>query len=285
MGSDTAGGRQESAGSTRLPAGSLAGRVALVTGGGSGLGRATAVLLAQRGARVVSLDLVADAATATLELLDGDGHFALSGDVARQESVDEVTAAVRARYSRIDVLVNSAGIAEGQGATLDQDLGHWQRIIDVNLTGSYLMCQAIARTMRDTGGGVILNLSSIAGVIGLPRRTAYSTSKGAVSMMTKVLAAEWAPYRIRVNAVAPGYIRTPMTERLMAEGRIDLDAIIRRSPTGAMGTASDVAEALDFLASDQARFITGVVLPVDGGYTAYGAPEDAYPGILGAEGG
>ena len=261
--------------------GDLSGRVALITGAGSGLGRATAVLLAERGARIVSVDLVADSAEATLGLLVGDGHHAHSVDVARQESVDAVVAAALAAFGRIDVLVNSAGIAEGRGATLDHDIGHWQRIVDVNLTGSYLMCQAVARSMRDTGGGVILNLSSIAGVIGLPRRTAYSATKGAVSMMTKVLASEWAPYGIRVNAVAPGYIRTPLTEKLMADGRLDVEAILRRSPTGAMGTADDVAEALAFLASDQARFITGVVLPVDGAYTAYGAPEDAYPGGLG----
>lgn len=263
-----------------LPVGRLDGRVAVITGAGSGLGRATAVLFAQRGARIVAVDLVPEAGTATLDLLDGAGHLALDGDVAGQDSVDSVMAAVTGRYDRIDVVVNCAGIAEGKSATLDQELAHWQRIIDVNLTGSYLVCQAAARAMRSSGGGVILNLSSIAGVIGLPRRTAYSASKGAVSMMTKVLASEWAPYGIRVNAVAPGYIRTPLTERLMAEGRLDVDAILRRSPTGSMGTAEDVAEALAFLASDQARFITGVVLPVDGAYTVYGAPEDAYPGVL-----
>jgi NAD(P)-dependent dehydrogenase (short-subunit alcohol dehydrogenase family) len=261
--------------------GSLEGKVALVTGAGSGLGRATAELLARRGARIAGVDLAPDAAEATLALLEGEGHLALGGDVSQQESVDTAVAAVVGRLGRLDVVVNSAGIAEGKGATLDHDLAHWQRIIDVNLTGSYLVCQAAARRMRDSGGGVILNLSSIAGVIGLPRRTAYSASKGAVSMMTRVLASEWAPYGIRVNAVAPGYIRTPLTDRLMAEGRLDEQAILRRSPTGAMGTSDDVAEALAFLASDQARFITGVVLPVDGAYTVYGAPEDAYPGVLG----
>ena len=136
--------------------------------------------------------------------------------------------------------------------------------------------------MQSRRSGVILNLSSIAGVIGLPRRTAYSASKAAVTMITRVLASEWAPFGIRVNAVAPGYIHTPLTEKLVAEGRLDMAAIIRRSPTGTMGSSQDVADALAFLASDQATFISGVVLPVDGAYTAYGAPEDAYPGALNA---
>ncbi|WP_104133887.1 MULTISPECIES: SDR family NAD(P)-dependent oxidoreductase [unclassified Cryobacterium] len=261
-----------------LPVGSLAERVVVITGAGSGLGRAAAELFAGRGAHIVAVDLAVDSASGTIDGLLGEGHLALQVDVSLQPSVDALTAAVLARFGRIDVLVNSAGIAEGRAPTLEQDLEHWQRIIDVNLTGSYLMCQATARIMRETGGGVILNLSSIAGVIGLPRRTAYSASKGGVSMLTRVLASEWAPYGIRVNAVAPGYIHTAMTEKLMAEGRLDVDAIVRRSPTGEMGTATDVAEALAFLASDQARFITGVVLPVDGAYTAYGAPEDAFPG-------
>jgi NAD(P)-dependent dehydrogenase (short-subunit alcohol dehydrogenase family) len=260
--------------------------VALITGAGSGLGRATAITMASRGARIVACDLSAAGLEATLALLPGSGHLPVTGDIARQNEVDAVVAAALADAgtSGIDILVNSAGIAEGAGDTFEHSLEHWQKIIDVNLTGSYLMCQAVARAMRDSGrGGVILNLSSIAGVIGLPRRTAYSASKGAVSMMTRVLAAEWARYGIRVNAVAPGYIRTPLTEKLAAEGRLDVAAILRRSPTGAMGTAQDVADALAFLASDQATFITGAILPVDGAYTAYGAPEDAYPAeLLGA---
>jgi NAD(P)-dependent dehydrogenase (short-subunit alcohol dehydrogenase family) len=256
--------------------GSLAGRVALITGAGSGLGRATAQTMAARGARIIGCDLAAGALDATTESLAGDGHHSLTADVSKPGAVDALIAEALSRAGRLDILVNSAGIAEGSGATIDHTAEHWQRIIDVNLTGTYLMCQAVARAMQCSGGGIILNISSIAGVVGLPRRTAYSASKAAVTMMTRVLASEWAVDGIRVNAVAPGYIRTPLTERLIAEGRVDLDAIQRRSPTGSMGTPQHVADALAFLASDEAVFITGAVLPVDGGYMAYGAPEDAF---------
>lgn len=258
-----------------LPPWSLAGRVAVITGAGSGLGRATAMLFAVRGARVAAVDVVEQRAAETVADLTGAGHFALAADVASEPSVDAAIAEAVSAAGSVDVLVNSAGIAEGAGSTLDHDLEHWRRIIDVNQTGTFLTCRAAARAMRSGRGGVILNLSSIAGVIGLPRRTAYSASKAAVTMMTRVLASEWARDGIRVNAVAPGYIRTPLTDALIAEGRLDIASILRRSPTGAMGTPADVAEALAFLASDQARFITGVVLPVDGGFTSYGAPEDA----------
>lgn len=247
----------------------LTGRVALITGAGSGLGRETALLMAERGARIVACDLDAARIRETVAML-GPGHSGAQADVSREESVAEVIRDA----GRIDILVTSAGIAEGAGDTVQRTAEHWQRILDVNLSGTYFAARSVAPVMKEAGGGVILTLSSIAGVIGLSRRTAYSASKAAVTMLTRTLAGEWGPWGIRVNAVAPGYIRTAMTDALIAEGRLDEQSILRRSPARRMGTARDVASALAFLASDEAAFINGAVLNVDGGYMAYGAPED-----------
>lgn len=263
----------------------LAHRIALVTGAGSGLGRAIAVAMAREGARIMAADVSAAALAETLPGLDPSPegpHVALVGDVSDPDRVRAIVEGGVDAGGRIDILVNSAGIGEGASPTLDQTIDHWQRIIDINLTGTYLMCQAAAARMRTAGGGVILNMSSIAGVLGLPQRTAYTASKSAVSMITRTLASEWGPFGIRVNAIAPGYIRTAMTDRLIEEGRLSEADIVRRSPSGRMGTPEDVAAAFVFLASDEARFVSGAVLPVDGGYMAHGAPADAYPGLAAA---
>ncbi|MGP6204649.1 SDR family NAD(P)-dependent oxidoreductase [Microbacterium sp. F2] len=247
----------------------LSGRTALITGAGSGLGRETAVLMASRGARVIVCDRDAAGIAETLTEL-GAGHSGVQADVSDEQSI---LSAVR-DVDRIDILVTSAGVAEGAGDTVTRSLDHWQRIIDVNLSGTFFAARTVAPIMKANGGGVILTLSSIAGVIGLPRRAAYSASKAAVTMLTRTLASEWGPWGIRVNAVAPGYIRTPMTDELISAGRLDATAVLRRTPAGRMGTPQDVAAALAYLASDEAAFISGAVLPVDGGYMAYGAPED-----------
>lgn len=258
-------------------AGELEGRVALITGAGSGLGLATARAFAGAGARVVINDLRPDAARAAVAEL-GAGHLALGGNVAHEDEVTSMVAQAEAEMGGIDILVNNAGIPDSFVPTVDQPLSHWQKLIDVHLTGTYLVSKTVAPGMIRRGrGGVILNLNSIAGVMGLPVRTAYSAAKAGIGMLTRVLGCEWGPHGIRVNAVAPGYMLTPLSQQLIDEGKIDLNRIRRRTPMGRMGTAENIAQAMLFLASDRADFITGVTLPVDGGYMAWGAPSDAYP--------
>lgn len=251
-------------------------RIALVTGGASGIGYATATAFAREGAIVVINDLRADAARDAAATL-GPQHFSVGGDVSREADVTAMVQAVLDRFGRIDILVNNAGMPDTSTPTVDQALAHWQRLIDVHLTGTYLVSKTVAPSMIARKSGVIINLSSIAGVLGLPVRTAYSAAKAGISMLTRVLGCEWGPHNVRVNAIAPGYILTPLTEKLIAEGKIDKARIRRRTPMGMMGSADNVADAMVFLASDKAKFITTVTLPVDGGYCAWGAPSDAFP--------
>ena len=251
------------------------GRVVLMTGGASGLGLAAARAFAQEGAHIAIADVNSHAAEAVADEL-GANALAHAVDVASESSVKALIAAVTDRFGTLDVVVNSAGLSDNFVPTTEKDLSHWQRLIDVNLTGTWLVARAAADVMIPRRSGVILNFNSIAGVVGLPVRSAYSASKAGVAMLTRVLACEWGPFNVRVNAVAPGYIMTPMVERLMADGRLDGDKVVRRTPMGRFGTAEHVADALLFLASDEAAFITGATLPVDGGYMAYGAPADAF---------
>ena len=259
--------------------GEFAGRVLLVTGGARGLGFATAQAFARAGALVAINDLRADAAVGAAASL-GPDHLGLGADVSDEAGVAEMIAAVERRFGRIDVVVNNAGIFEQFIPTVDQTLAYWQRLIDVHLTGPALVSRPAARGMIARGSGVILNTSSIGGVLGLPIRTAYSAAKAGISMMTRTLACEWAAHGLRVNAVAPGYIDSRSPDAPSAGGHLDLEKVLRRTPMGRFGRPSDVAEAMLFLASDRARFITGVTLPVDGGYMAFGAPSDAYAGPL-----
>jgi NAD(P)-dependent dehydrogenase (short-subunit alcohol dehydrogenase family) len=252
------------------------GKVVLVTGAGSGLGLATARRFAQGGARVVINDLREDAAAAAAAAL-GPQHVGVGGDVASETDVQAFVARARAIEGHIDILVNNAGIPDTFTPTVDQELVHWKRMLDIHLTGTYLVSKTVARYMIAAGnGGAVVNLNSIAGVIGLPVRTAYSAAKAGIGMLTRVLGCEWGVHNIRVNAVAPGYMMTPLVEGLLAAGKIDGKRIQRRTPMGTFGTADHIADAITFLASEQAAFITGVTLPVDGGYMAFGAPNDAF---------
>ncbi len=249
--------------------------VVLITGGASGLGLAGAQGFAKQGATIVIVDInESEAKQAALEL--GSEHLGLACDVADETQVNQVVDTVIQKFGRIDVLVNCAGIADQVKPTVEQDMTHFRRLLDIHLTGSYMMTKACAVQMLKQGKGSVINISSIAGVIGLTYRNAYSAAKAGISMLTRTLGCEWAAAGIRVNAIAPGYILTPLTQSLIDKGRLDKSIVERRTPMGHFGTPKHIADAMLFLASDQAAFITGVTLPVDGGYMSWGAPSDAF---------
>jgi NAD(P)-dependent dehydrogenase (short-subunit alcohol dehydrogenase family) len=251
--------------------------VVLITGGASGLGLAAAHGFAKEGATIVIADLQEAAAVRVAQQL-GSQHLGLPCDVADEAQVNRVVDTVIKKYGRVDVLINCAGVADRVAPTVEQDMAHFRRLVDIHLTGTYMMTKACAVHMLKQGKGNVINISSNAGVIGLTYRNAYSAAKAGISMITRTLGCEWGAAGIRVNAIAPGYILTPLTQAIIDEGRLDKSIVERRTPMGRMGEPRHIADAMLFLASDQAEFITGVTLPVDGGYTSWGAPSDAYTG-------
>lgn len=250
------------------------GQAVLITGGASGIGWAAARAFAHRGAHVVVADLTEAAATGRAFDLGG-GHRGIGGDVSDEAAVERMVHATVEAFGRLDVLVNCAGLPDTFVPTVEQTRDHWQRLIDVHLTGSFLMAKRAAVEMMRHHHGVIVNISSIAGTHALPRRNAYTAAKHGVIGLTKALACDWAGNGIRVNAIAPGYIRTPLVEGLLEQGKLDAKDIRRRTPMGVLLPPEEVANAMVFLASPLARMITGTVVTVDGGYTAFGGPDDA----------
>ncbi len=251
--------------------GDLLDRRTLVTGGGAGIGRATCLALARAGAKIAvfDIDMAAAEETATQVRAAGVDAVAIGGSVADPDDVQRTVDAVVKEWGGIDILINNAGVS-ANSPTLELSLNAWNRVVDINLNGVFITAQACARVMIPEGKGTIINLGSIYSTVAAPNRLAYCATKAAVAMMTKSLAIEWANSGIRVNAVAPGYVRTQLVIELEAAGKLDLEAINRRTPQGHIATPEDVAEAVLFLATDKASHITGQILGVDGGWTAYG---------------
>ncbi len=256
-----------------LPAGfvstlfSLEGRVAAVTGGGSGLGQAMAVGLAQAGASVGVLDVNAEAAAETVSaIVDDGGHaLAMTCDVTDSAQVNAIADRVLNELGRADILVNSAGTAF-RCAAEDFPEDEFDAIIALNLKATYLCCQAFGRKMLAQGSGSIINIASIGGFIAYPHASAYLASKGAVVQVTRALALEWIG-KVRVNAIAPTLMRTPLTARVGQVSSVTSDFILARLlREGHIGEAHEIVGAAVFLASDASALVTGHTLPVDDGY-------------------
>jgi NAD(P)-dependent dehydrogenase (short-subunit alcohol dehydrogenase family) len=246
-------------------------RFAVVTGAASGIGRATAIALAAEGARVALIDIDAGRLDEAYASLPGSGHLRVVADVGSTAAIIDAFERIRAAFGRVDVLVNNAGInpTAPSSAQIDEEL--YERVMRVNVKSVFFCTQAALPLLPDSSGATIVNIASVSGMIGWGGTSVYSASKGAVIALTKFLAVELAPRGIRVNAVCPGSIRTPMVETVFAR-MPDADAAWASTaalhPLGRVGRASEVADAVVYLSSDHSSFVTGTCLVVDGGLTA-----------------
>jgi NAD(P)-dependent dehydrogenase (short-subunit alcohol dehydrogenase family) len=247
----------------------LAGKVAFITGAASGIGAACAERFAREGASIAGLDVQKPADAAWRKVVESapDAVF-LEGDVRDEASVERAVAAAAQRFGRIDVLVNAAGVT-GIGAVDGLDAAEWDRVVDINLKGTFLVSKHVLRRMLARRSGSVIHLASVEGLEGMPQQAAYNASKGGVVLLTRNMAADYGPQGIRVNCLCPGYIATPMTVLLESPGLERVrEEFVRAHLLGRPGRPEEVAAAALFLASEDASFVTGAALVVDGGFSA-----------------
>jgi NAD(P)-dependent dehydrogenase (short-subunit alcohol dehydrogenase family) len=245
-------------------------KIAVVTGASRGLGKAIALELASEGATVACLATRAENAAAVIaEIIAAGGRAHGFGcHVERSAEVAATFSTIEEELGAIDILVNNAGIADPQ-PTLDMSEASWDQHMDINAKSVFLCSQAAARQMKGRGG-VIINIGSIVGQNAFPATLGYCTSKAAVDHMTRVMAIEWARIGIRVNCIAPGYVQTDLIDELAAQGKLTVQDLERRTPQRRLGTGREIARAVVYVASDDAAFMTGEVMVIDGGWNAFG---------------
>lgn len=244
----------------------------IVTGAAKGIGLATARKFAASGARACLFDTDADSlkdAGAQVAEAGAEGVLEFHGSVTDGQAIAACVAQVVAEWGGVDALINSAGVVVA-ASSIDMDEADWRRVVDINLTESFLFARAVAAEMVAAEHGSIVNLSSIYGRSGAPQRAAYCATKAGVVGLTQSLAVEWAPHGVRVNAVAPAYTRTEMVGAMIEAGHVDIDSVLKRTPMNRLIEPDDVANACVFLCSEGASSITGQVLGVDAGWQAFG---------------
>lgn len=244
----------------------LEGRVALVTGGASGIGLAISERFVERGAKVVVLDFGPEAAK---NLAAKPGITLIPCDVTQPEAVSAAFSRAEMDVGPLDIVVANAGISQNN-PTLELDFAQWRKVMGINLDGVFLTVQEAGRRMVPRGKGVILMMASMYGVVAAPERIAYVASKSAVAAMAKALAIEWGPHGIRVNGMAPGYVKTPLVADLIARGRLDASKLEAKTPLRRMIDPAEIADLAAFMASDEAGGMTGHIAVFDGGFTANG---------------
>ncbi|WP_409343589.1 SDR family NAD(P)-dependent oxidoreductase [Paenibacillus sp. MBLB4367] len=246
----------------------LNGKVAIVTGAGSGMGREEAILLAKEGAAVAATDINLAAVQAVVREIEASGGqaSAFAHNVASEDGWVTVVSDTIRTYGKVDILVNNAGVSLAAGL-LETTIEQWNKVMNINLTSTFLGMKHVIPHMQANGGGSIINISSIAGLTGSSGAGAYTASKGGVRMLSKAAAVDFGKDHIRVNSVHPGFIETPMSAEFVNNEQM-LGWFLSQTALPRVGRASEVAEAVLFLASDESAYITGVELPVDGGVTA-----------------